>query len=103
MSNAEQIADAEARTRRADATALDAQIRLCIVREKLSAMETAENKRQRIFVQTAVEKLVTAGAIHANDHAAQFDLTAQFLSDPALIPLALTKRIYRAQPAVNRR
>jgi hypothetical protein len=71
-----------------------------VVREKLSALKTAEARRQRILIQTAVERMVKAGAIRADDHAGQVDMTAQLLNDPSgLIPLALTKRIFRAGPA----
>jgi rhamnose utilization protein RhaD (predicted bifunctional aldolase and dehydrogenase) len=97
MTKAQKLADAKAETRRAERAALDAKIRLAIVREKLDAHETAEARRQRVLVQTAVERMVKAGALRPDDHAGQFDMTAQLLSDPSgLIPLALTKKIFRA-------
>ena len=96
MSDDEQIAEAKAHARRAERAALEAQIRLAIVQDKITVLETAEARRQRVLVQTAVEKLVKADALRPDDHAGQFDMTAQLLSDPAgLIPLALTKRIFR--------
>jgi hypothetical protein len=46
--------------------------------------------------------MVKAGALRPDDHAGQFDMTAQLLSDPSgLIPLALTKQFYRAGTTKN--
>jgi len=95
MSDAEQISEAKAHARRAERAAFDAKIRLAIVQDKITAHETTEARRQRILVQTAVERMVKSGALRPGDHAGQFDMTAQLLSDPSgLIPLALTKRIF---------
>jgi rhamnose utilization protein RhaD (predicted bifunctional aldolase and dehydrogenase) len=100
MSDAEQIAEAKACTRRARRAALEAQIWLAIVQDKITVLETAEARRQRVLVQTAVEQMVKAGALQPDDHAGQFRMTEQFIKDPSvLIPLALTKRIYRAGSA----
>jgi hypothetical protein len=103
MTPAEQIAEANARQRQAEARELEMRIRLAIVREKIGAHETAEAKRQRDLIDAAVKMMVTSGAIPPGDHAARLDMTAQLLNDPSLIPLALTKTVYRARPAVNHR
>ena len=95
MTNAQKLAEAEANTRRAERAALDAIIRLAIVNDKIAAHEKAEAKHQRALVQSAVAKLVQSGAIRPDDFAGQFDMTEQFLSDPSLIPLALTPRVFR--------
>jgi hypothetical protein len=96
----QQIAEAEACIRRAQRDAFTAQIRLAVITEKLVAAETAEAKRQRALVESAIKRMVKDGAIHPGDYAGEFTLTAQFIKDPSgLIPLALTKRIYRAGPA----
>jgi hypothetical protein len=91
MTKAQKLAAAKAEARRAERAALDAKIRLAIVREKLDAHETAEARRQRILIQAVVKRMVKSG-----DYAGEFTLTAQFIADPALIPLALTKKIFRA-------
>ncbi|MGB7747605.1 MAG: hypothetical protein WBN75_09995 [Verrucomicrobiia bacterium] len=97
MNDAQKLAAAKACTRLAEANALEAKIRLAIVHDKIAAHETAEARRQRILIQTAVERMVKSGALRPDDHAGQFDMTAQLLSDPSgLIPLALTKTIFRA-------
>jgi hypothetical protein len=97
MSDAEQIAEAKAQARRAERAALDAKIRLAIVQDKITVLESAEARRQRILIQTVVKRMVKTG-----DYAGEFTLTEQFIADPALIPLALTKKIFRARPAVSR-
>jgi hypothetical protein len=103
MTNAKQIADADERRRGAECAELESRIQLAILRQQITVLETAEAKRQRILIQTAVERLVTSGVIHADDHAGQFDLTEQFIKDPSgLIPLALRTKIFRAGSAVNR-
>lgn len=97
-----QIADANARRHRAEAGELDARIQLAILRQQIHAHETAEKKRQRTLIQSAVEKLVATGAVHAGDHFGQFRMLEQLVKDPSLVTLALTKRIYRAGSAGTR-
>ncbi len=100
MTKAPKLAEAKAHVRRAERAALDAKIRLAIVQDKITVLETAEARRQRILVQTTVDRMVKSGALRPDDHAGQFDMTAQLLSDPSeLIPLALTKKIFKAGPA----
>jgi hypothetical protein len=102
MSDAQKLAEAKAYTRRAQRDAFTAQIRLAVITDKLAAAETIEAKRQKVLVQSAVERMVKAGALRPDDHAGQFDMTAQLLSDPSgLIPLALTKQFYRAGTTKN--
>jgi hypothetical protein len=96
MTKAQKLADAQAHARRAQRDALAAQVRLAIVQDKITVLETAEARRQRVLVQTAVQKLIANGAVHPADNAGQFDLTRQFIADPSLIPLALQRRIHRA-------
>jgi hypothetical protein len=99
MTKAQKLADAQAHARRAQRDALAAQVRLAIVQDKITAHETTEARRQRILVQTAVERMVKSGALRPGDHAGQFDMTRQLLADPSgLIPLALTKKIFKAGP-----
>ncbi len=102
MKHAEKLAEAVAERKQAERDLLESKIRLAVVSDKIAASERAEARRQRVLVQTAVERLVKAGMIREDDDAAQFDMTAQLLSDPSLIPLALTRRIYRAGPAAKR-
>jgi hypothetical protein len=103
MTKAQKLAEAEACTRRAQRDAFTAQIRLAVVTEKLLAAETAEAKRQRALVESAIKRMVKNGAIRSGDYAGEFTLTAQFIADPTLIPLALTKTIFRARLARNQR
>jgi rhamnose utilization protein RhaD (predicted bifunctional aldolase and dehydrogenase) len=99
MSAAEQIAEAKAEARRAERAALDAKIRLAIVQDKITAHETAEARRQKVLIQSAVKKMVATGAVHAGDHYGQFRMLEQLARDPSLVTLALTKKIFRAEPA----
>jgi hypothetical protein len=85
------IADADARRRRAERATLHAEIRLAIVRERIAALETAEARRQKHLIQTAVKRVVKSG-----DYAGEFAMTEQFIADPTLISLATAKRCYRA-------
>ena len=59
-------------------------------------VELVRVKRQRTFIQTAVERLVKSGAIHPGNRYGQFNVLEQLARDPSLVTLALTKRIYRA-------
>jgi hypothetical protein len=93
MTKAQKLADAQAHARRAERAALVAQIRLAVIQDKIIAHETAEAHRQRILIQTAVKRMVKSG-----DYSGEFTLTAQFIADPSLIPLALTKKIFRVRP-----
>jgi rhamnose utilization protein RhaD (predicted bifunctional aldolase and dehydrogenase) len=95
MTNAKQLAEAEAQTRRAERAAMNAEIRLAIVDDKIAAHERAEAKHQRALVQSALEQMVKSGAIRADDHAAQLHMAGQLITDPSLIPLSLTPRIFR--------
>ena len=102
MTNAQKsLAAAKAETRRAERAAIVAQVRLDIINEKIVMRETAEARRQRILIQTAVERMVKSGAIHPTDHFGKFSMTEQFIKNPSLIPLALTRTIFRARPAMN--
>jgi hypothetical protein len=78
---------------------LKMRIRLYIARERISALETAEHKRQRKLIQSAVEKLVATGAVHPGNLYGQFNVLEQLVKDPALCTLAITKKIFRAGPA----
>jgi hypothetical protein len=91
MTKAQKLAAAKAEARRYELAALDARIDRAILCDKIAVLESAEARRQRILIQTAVKRMVKSG-----DYAGEFTLTAQFIADPALIPLALTKRIFRA-------
>ncbi|MGB7749296.1 MAG: hypothetical protein WBN75_18640 [Verrucomicrobiia bacterium] len=102
MTKTQKLVAAKAEARRAERAALDAKIRLAIVREKLDTHETAEAKQQRALVESAVKKLIATGAVHPGDHYGQFHVLEQLVKDPSLVTLALQK-IYRARPAVNRR
>jgi rhamnose utilization protein RhaD (predicted bifunctional aldolase and dehydrogenase) len=97
MTKAQKLAEAKAHVRRAERAALVAQVRLAVIQDKIAVLESAEARRQRVLVQTAIEQMVKSGALRPDDHAGQFDLTAQFLSDPALITLALQRRVFRAR------
>lgn len=99
MTKARQIAAAKAEARRYELAALDARIDRAILCDKIAMLETAEARRQRALIQSVVQRLV----VKSGDYAGEFTLTEQFVADPTLIPLALTKQIYRARPAVNRR
>lgn len=100
MTKARQLAAAKAEARRSERDALDAKIRLAIVQDKITSYEMAEARRQCVLVQTAIERMVKAGALRPDDHAGQFDMTAQLLGDSSgLIPLALAKWIFRAVAA----
>ena len=103
MTKAQILAEVKAETRRAERGLIAAQVRLDIINEKIAAHETAEAHRQRILIQAAVDRMVKSGTIHPGDHFGQFRMTEQFIKNPALIPLALTKTIYRARPAVNQK
>jgi hypothetical protein len=92
-----QITAADARRRRAECAELELRIRLRIAREKISALETAEKKRQRTLIESTGERLVKPGNLYG-----QFNLLEQLARDPALVTLALAKKIFRAGPAVNR-
>jgi len=98
----QQIFAANARRERSEARELELRIRLVIAREKISALETAEAKRQRALVESAVKKLVATRTVHPADHLGQFRMTEQFIKDPALIPLALSNKVFRAGPARQR-
>jgi hypothetical protein len=100
--DAEQIADADERREKSERVTLEIQTRLAVVREKLAALETAEAKRLKTTVQTAVEQMVKTGLIRADDHATQFDFTELFLADSSLIPLVFQRRIFRAGQAGTR-
>lgn len=103
MSDAEQIAEAKAHVHRAERDALDAKIRLAVVQDKITVLETAEARRQRALILATVNQMVKAGAIHSADHAGQFRMLEQLARDPSLCELALQKKTYRARPAVNHR
>lgn len=94
----QQIDAADERRRRAECAELEMRIRLCIMREKIAGLESAEHKRQRTLIQSAVEKLVATGAVHVGDHLGQFRVLEQLARDPSLVTLALTKKIFRARP-----
>lgn len=97
MSNAKQLAEAQAQTRRAERAAMKAEIRLAIVNDKIAAHERAEARQLKAVVQSAVQQMVKSGAIHRYDHSAQLDMAGQLISDSSLIPLALTPRIFGQQ------
>jgi hypothetical protein len=104
MTEAEEIADAQAHARRAERDAIAAQVRLDIINARIAAHETAEARRQRILIQAAVDRMVKSGTIHPADHFGQFRMTEQFIKNPSLIPLALTPTVIRARrPAVNQK
>jgi len=103
MSDAEQISEANVRRKQAEARTLELQIRLALSRERVMAMQTAENRRQKVLVQTAVKKLVANGAIHPADHYGQFRVLEQLVSDPALCTLALAKKVFRAGRGTRQR
>ena len=90
------IAAADARREKSERATLDAQIRLAILRDKISAFESAESKRQKVLIQSAVEKLVKSGAINRHNPYAEFNVLEQLARDPSLVTLALTKKIFRA-------
>jgi hypothetical protein len=73
------------------------EIRLAIVREKIAGLESAEKKRLKTAVQTAVESLVSSGAIHRHNLYGQFNLLEQLARDLSFVTLALTKRIFRGR------
>jgi hypothetical protein len=99
VTKARQIAAAKAEARRYELAALDARIDRAILCDKIAMLETAEARRQRALAESAIKKLIANGAVHPGDYAGEFTLTAQFIADPTLIPLALTKTIFRAGPA----
>lgn len=103
MTKAKQLAEAKAHARRAELDALVAKVQLAIVEDKIIQRETAAARRQRILIQTAVERMVKSGAIHPADHFGQFRMTEQLIENPSLVPLALTKTIFRARPAMNQK
>jgi len=68
-------------------------------RQQIAALETAEAKRQKVLIQSAVERLVATVAVHAGDHFGQFRVLEQLVKDPSLCSLALMKRVFRAGQA----
>ena len=95
MSYAQKLAEAKAETRRAERAAMQAEVRLAIGEDKIAAHERGEARQLKAVVQTAVANLIQSGQIAADDHAAQLDMAGQFISDPSLVAMALTKRIFR--------
>jgi hypothetical protein len=95
MNNVADIAAAETRAARAESSALDAQIRLAVTRARLDELETAETRRNDAAANHAVRQLVSAGVIKPADTFAQHEMKSQFVSDPALIPLAVGRPFNR--------
>jgi hypothetical protein len=69
---------AAAAREKSERATLQAEIRLCIVREKIAALETAEACRQTDRIQTMVKRMVKSG-----DHTEEFTLTKQFFNSPS--------------------
>jgi hypothetical protein len=86
--------DADARRLRAEAVERAARVGLFLAGERIAALEFAEARRRRRLIQSAAERLVATGAIHRGDHFGQFRMAEQFIKDPALISLALQRRIF---------
>jgi len=82
-----------------DCAELEMRIRLCIARERIAGLESADAKRQRTLIQSTVEKLIATGAVHPGNLYGQFNVLEQLVKDPSLCTLAITKKIFRAGPA----
>jgi hypothetical protein len=62
------------------------EIQLASLRGKICTLETAEKKRQKVLIQSAVEKLVASGAIHRHNIYGQFNVLEQLARDPLVCP-----------------
>ena len=87
------VAEADARRLRAECAELEMRVQLCINHEKISALETAEAGQQKNPIQMAVKRTVKSGA-----YAEEFTMTGQFIADPSLISLTLSRWISRSGP-----
>jgi len=101
MNDTATIAAIEARAARSEAAALELQIRLAITRARLDELEAAATERRDAAAERTVRQLVLSGVIGKADTFTTHELKAQFLADPALIPLAIGKTFNLRKRVIN--
>jgi len=82
---------AEQRAERAEAAARKTEIRLEILRAKITDIERHDLARKKSAAAFAVEMMVKAGAVKSDDVWAKDNFQVQFIHDPGLVDLLFLK------------